>query len=149
MAKSKETYNKKEKEQRRFKQKQDKQQKMDERKANKKNGNSLDQMMAYLDENGNLSDTPSDPRIKRVFKQEDIQIGVPRQDHTEETVRNGTVTFYNKLKGFGFINDLLTGERVFFHIKDILAPLEEADKVSFHVERGPRGLNAVQVSKTV
>jgi hypothetical protein len=62
MAKSKETFNKKQKEQKRFKKKQDKEQKMEERKANKQNGNTLEGMMAYLDENGNLTDTPPDSR---------------------------------------------------------------------------------------
>src|SRR5437868_4364267 len=140
MAKSKETFNKKEKEQRRSKHKQDKKQKMEERKANKKNGSTLQEMLAYIDENGNLSDTPPDPRSKKIFKQEDMQISVLRQEDKEDVFRNGTVTFFNKLKGFGFINDLSTNERVFFHIKDTLEPLEESDKVKFLVERSPRGL---------
>ena len=71
MAKSKETFNKKEKEQKRFKQKQNKREKMEERKANKKSGN-LEDMMAYLDENGNLTSVPPDPRSKKIFRQEDM-----------------------------------------------------------------------------
>jgi cold shock CspA family protein len=147
MAKSKETFNKKEKEKKRIKQRQDKQQKMEERKANKKKSNSLDDMMAYLDENGNLTDTPPDPRKKKVFAAENIQIGVPKQEDMPEEFRNGTVTFYNKAKGFGFINDLTSGERLFFHVNDLLEPIEESDKVKFEITRSPRGLNAVQVSK--
>jgi cold shock CspA family protein len=147
MAKSKETFNKKQKEQKRFKQKQDKIQKMEERKANKKSGNGLDGMMAYLDEDGNLTDTPHDPRLKKVFKQEDIEIGVPKHQPEEITFRTGVVTFFNTSKGFGFINDLTTNERIFFHINDLMQPVEETQKVQFMVERGPRGLNAVQVSR--
>ena len=152
MAKSKETFNKKDKEQKRFKNKQEKKQKMEERKANKKKGSSLEQMMAYIDENGNLSSTPPDPRAKKIlFRQEDIQIGVPKQEFKdkEEIIKNGTVTFFNTSKGFGFINELQTGERIFFHVNDILEQIEEGDKVKFQVERGPRGFNAVQVSKMV
>lgn len=148
MAKSKETFNKKEKEQRRSKARQDKRQKMEERKAHKKNGKSLEDMMAYLDENGNLSDTPPDPRSKVVFKQEDIQLGVPKQPR-EDVVRNGSISFFNKPKGFGFIVDASSNERFFFHIKDTLGPLDESDKVQFQVRRSPRGMNAVQVSKMV
>jgi cold shock CspA family protein len=151
MAKSKDTFSKKDKEQKRFKSRQDKRQKMEERKANKKDGNSLEGMMAYLDDNGNLSDTPPDPRIKKIFKQEDMQIGVPKQEHREaeeDVVRMGKVTFFNKSKGFGFINDTTTNERIFFHIKDLLEPIEEMDKVQFQVSQGPRGLNASQVSRT-
>ena len=62
MAKSKETFFKKQKEKQRLKNRQDKQQKMEERKANLKKGKSLDEMMAYVDENGNLSSTPPDKK---------------------------------------------------------------------------------------
>jgi hypothetical protein len=75
MPKSKETFNKKEKEKKRLKQQQEKKERAEERKANKRDGKSLEGMMAYLDENGNLSDTPPDPRHKRIFRQEDMQIG--------------------------------------------------------------------------
>jgi cold shock CspA family protein len=146
--KSKESFNKKAKEQKRFKDRQNKKQKMEERKANKKKGGSLEEMMAYLDENGNLSDTPPDPRNKKVFKQEDIPVGVPAQEPAEEVFRNGTVSFYNKSKGFGFISDAMSSERIFFHVRDIGEPLEESDKVWFQVERSPRGLNAVRITRT-
>jgi cold shock CspA family protein len=147
MAKSKETFNKKEKEQKRFKQKQDKKQKMEERKANKKKGNALETMMAYVDENGNLSDTPPDLRNKKVFKQEDIQIDVPKREAAEEVFRTGTISFFNKAKGFGFIIDQGNNERIFFHVKDTQEMLDESDRVKFLVERGPKGWNAVQVTK--
>lgn len=150
MPKSKESFNKKEKEKKKLKQKRDKQQKMEERKANKRDGNSLEGMMAYLDENGNLSDTPPDQSRKKVFKQEDIQIGVPREERTyTNEFRTGTVSFFNKAKGFGFINELTTNERIFFHINEMLEPVDESDKVKFLVERGPRGLNAVQLTKII
>lgn len=64
MAKSRETFSKKEKEKKRLKLKQEKREKMEERKANKKNGRSLGEMIAYLDENGNLTDSPPDGRKK-------------------------------------------------------------------------------------
>jgi cold shock CspA family protein len=151
MAKSKETFNKKEKEKKRLKHKQDKKQKMEERKANKKDGSSLEGMMAYLDENGNLTDTRPDPAKKRVFTAQSIQIGVPKQRvmTEEEEHRTGIVSFFNKPKGFGFINDSSNNERIFFHVNNILEPLEESDKVKFSVEHGPRGLHAVQVTKMV
>jgi len=146
MAKSKETYNKKQRETKRLKQLQDKKQKSEERKANKKKGG-FEDMIAYLDENGNLSNTPPDPSKRKEFKQEDIQIGVPKYEHVEEVPRTGTVSFYNTAKGFGFINDAQSGERIFFHVNDLLEEVREADKVQFMVGNGPRGLNAMQVSK--
>ena|SRR5882672_5631876 len=149
MAKSKETYNKKEKEKQRLKQKQDKRQRMEERKANKKKGIPLEDMLAYLDENGNLSNRPPDPRSKKIFNQEDIQIGVPKQEEREEEFRTGTVIFFDKAKGFGFINDRQSDERIFFHINNLMEAVNESDKVKFTTEKGPRGLNAVGVMKAV
>ena len=58
MAKSQETFSKKEKGKQKIKQRQEKLEKMNERKANAKKGKSLEEMMAYVDENGNLTSTP-------------------------------------------------------------------------------------------
>ena len=74
MARSQETYSKKENEKKRLKKQQDKIEKREERKANSNKGKSLDDMLAYLDEDGNLSSTPPDPRKKRIVKSEDMQI---------------------------------------------------------------------------
>jgi cold shock CspA family protein len=143
-----ETFNKKEKEKKRLKEKQEKREKMEERKANAKKGKSLDEMMAYIDENGNISSTPPDPRKKKVFNPEDMQIGVPKHvPEDEDPVRLGTVTFFNHDKGFGFIKDSQTGESVFVHINQSSGPLNEQDKVNFEVEMGPKGANAVNVKK--
>ena len=121
---------------------------MQERKANAKKGKSLDEMMAYLDENGNLSSTPPDPKKKKVFNQEDIEIGVPKVVfNPEDAIRSGIITHFNDSKGYGFIRDLKTQESVFVHINQTTEPLRENDKVSFEVEMGPRGANAINVSK--
>jgi len=144
-----ETYNKKEKEKKKLKQRQEKAEKMQERKANAKKGKSLEEMMAYVDENGNISATPPDPRKKKVFNHEDMQISIPKQEDREEgdLVRNGVVTYFNEDKGFGFINDLQSQERVFIHINQLSEPVKEHDKVSFEVEMGPKGPSAINVKK--
>jgi cold shock CspA family protein len=147
MAKSKETFGKKEKEKQRLKRRQDKQQKMEERKANAQKGKSLDDMLAYVDENGNLSSVPPDPKKKKVFKQEDMNTGVPV--HVEEDpLRQGIVTFFTDAKGYGFIKDLKTQESVFVHANQLAEPVKEKDKVSFMAEHGPKGLNAINVKKS-
>jgi cold shock CspA family protein len=150
MAKSQETFGKKEKEKKKLKQRQEKAEKMEERKANARKGKSLDEMMAYLDENGNISSTAPDPRKKKIFKLEDMQTGVPKQEDREqyEAIRTGVVTFFNDTKGFGFIKDMQTQESVFIHINQLSEPIKENDKVSFEVQMGPKGLNAVNVKKT-
>src|SRR5690349_1539901 len=104
-AKSKETFNKKEKEKKRLKQRQEKKERMEERKANAGKGKSLQDMMAYIDENGNISSTPPDPRMKKIFNAEDIEIGVPKEveGDDEEAGTEGVVSYFNESKGFGFI----------------------------------------------
>ena len=148
MGKSQETFGKKEMQKKKLKQRQDKAEKMEERKANAKKGKSLEEMMAYLDENGNLSSTPPDPNKKKIFKQEDMEIGVRKQSREDEDpVRQGIVTFFNDTKGFGFIKDSITQESVFIHVNQLSEPIKEHDKVTFEVEMGPRGANATNVKK--
>ena len=148
MGRSQETFNKKENEKKRAKKKQDKEQKKEERKANAAKGQSLDDMMAYVDENGNISSTPPDPtKKKKVINQEDIQIGVPKQEDLApvDTVRKGTVTFFNDSKGYGFIKDHETQESIFVHVNGLTNPIKENDKVTFEVEMGQKGPTAVRV----
>lgn len=149
MAKSQETFGKKEKEKNRLKQRQEKKEKMEERKANASKGKSLEDMMAYVDENGNISSTPPDPKRKKVFKQEDMQTATPKYVPGEEAdlIRTGVVTFFNDAKGFGFIKDMQTQESVFIHANELQEAIKENDKVNFEVKNGPKGLNAVNVKK--
>ena len=146
MAKSKETFNKKEKEKKRLKQKQEKLEKMQERKANIKKGKSLDEMMAYIDENGNLSSTPPDPKKRKIFNHEDMNTGVPERIE-EDIERQGIVDFFNDAKGYGFIKDAVTKQSIFVHANQLSETIKENDRVSFQTERGPKGLNAIQVKK--
>ena len=149
MARPTETFNKKEKEKKRLKKQQEKKENAQERKATSTKGKSLDQMMAYIDENGNISSTPPDPNKKKKFNLEDIQIGVAKQGPAEqaEGPRKGTITFFNESKGYGFIKDQLTQESIFVHINGLIDPVKENDKVSFEMEQGQKGPNAVSVKK--
>ena len=148
MAKSKETFNKREKEKQRQQQKKQKREKMEERKANAGKGKSLDDMMAYIDEDGNITSTPPDPKKKRVFNAEEIEIGVPKQTQGADDEPNaGVVDYFNESKGFGFIRDGQTGERLFFHVNQVQEQLRESDKVTYDIERGAKGFNAVNIKK--
>jgi cold shock CspA family protein len=141
MAKSQETFGKKEKSKQKLAKRKEKEEKAQERKANAKKGASLEDMMAYVDEHGNLSSTPSDPSIKRVFKQSEIVIGVAKQEEIDLTdvVRNGVVTFFNTEKGFGFIKIADSDESIFVHVNELAEVVKENDKVSFTTEKGPKG----------
>ena len=140
-----ESWNKKEREKKKQKERKDKAEKMQERKENAKK--SFDDMIAYLDENGNLSSTPPDPKKRVEVKLEDIQIGVPEYvpPTEEELTHKGKVTFFNNDKGFGFIKDLQSQQSLFVHANNLTAPIKENDKVSFEIEMGQRGPMAVNV----
>lgn len=140
-----ESWNKKEREKKKKKEKKDKAEKMQERKDNASKGKSLDDMMAYVDENGNISSKPPDPRRKVEVRAEDIEIGVPKYVESEPQERTGKITFFNQEKGFGFIKDIVTQESVFVHINNLPGPVKENDKVSYETESGPRGPVAVNV----
>ena len=58
---------------------------------------------------------------------------------------NGTVKFFNNSKGFGFITQDDGGKDVFVHQNSLTDEITEGDKVSFDVEEGEKGLNAVNV----
>ncbi|MDB4443625.1 cold shock domain-containing protein [Saprospiraceae bacterium] len=62
-----------------------------------------------------------------------------------ETVREGQVKFFNDEKGYGFINDKATKESIFVHINNVEGELRENDRVTFEIENGPKGPNAVNV----
>ena len=104
-------------------------------------------MFAYVDHNGNISDTPPDITQKRVIKSEDIQVSVSRQADIDpaDLIRKGTITFFNQEKGYGFIKDHVTQESVFVHINGLAQPVKENDKVSFETEMGQKGINAIKV----
>ncbi|MFK8039196.1 MAG: cold-shock protein [Crocinitomicaceae bacterium] len=148
MARSQETFNKKEKEKKRLKKRQDKLLKKEERKANSEGGG-LDNMMAYVDENGVIVDTPPDPTVKRKeIKASSIEIGVPKREVIDTDVENrGKVSFFNTSKGYGFIKDMATQDSYFVHVNGLLEEVVEGDIVTFELERGQKGMNAVRVKK--
>jgi len=140
-----ETWNKKEREKRKKQDKKEKAEKRQERKETK--SADFESMIAYIDENGNLSSTPPDPKKKFTIKVEDIEIGVPKHEELspEDLIRTGVVTFFNNDKGYGFIKDKETNESVFVHANSLSQPIKENNVVSFETEMGPKGLNAVNV----
>jgi cold shock CspA family protein len=148
MGKSSETYNKKEKEKKRVKKQQEKKEKAEVRKASSSKGKALEDMMAYIDENGNITSTPPLGTKPRAVLAEDIQIGVPKRiDDPLDGLKSGTISFFNTDKGYGFIRDDKTRENVFFHVNNLSFQAKENDKVNFGTEKGPRGMNAVNIVK--
>lgn len=147
MARPQETFNKKEKEKLRLKKKQEKLKKKEERKANPKA--SGEDLYVYVDENGHLVSTPPDPANKIVVAVEDIEIGTAKKEDVEDepTDRKGTVDYFDTSKGFGFIKEVETGEKYFVHISGLLDEVREGNLVTFELEKGMKGMNAVRVKK--
>lgn len=140
-------WKKKERENKKTQLKKNKEEKKLQRKENRKDGNDLDSMIAYIDENGNLSSSPPDPSKKKILKAEDIEIGVPKQREltAEELIRKGKVSFFNIAKGYGFIKDNETGESIFVHANSLSQSISENDKVTFEIGSGPKGPVALNV----
>lgn len=148
MGRSNETFSKKEKEKKKIQKQKEKLAKKETRKANPSVGGGLEAMMAYVDENGMITDTPPDPSKKRKVNASSIEIGVPKREDIEvDPMHQGKVAFFNDDKGYGFIKDLVSQESYFVHINNTTEPITENDKVSFELESGPKGLVAVRVKK--
>lgn len=60
-------------------------------------------------------------------------------------MKKGTVKFFNESKGFGFVTEDGAGEDYFVHISGLIDEIREGDEVSFDLEDGKKGLNAVNV----
>ena len=60
-------------------------------------------------------------------------------------MQEGTVKFFNETKGFGFITPANGGEDIFVHVSGLVQEVYENDKVTFEVQNGKKGLNAVNV----
>jgi cold shock CspA family protein len=146
MGRSQETFNKKEVRKKKEKKRKEKEARRQARKATE-NNSGLDDMIAYVDEFGNITSTPPEENRKTDVKLEDIEVSVPKGSFKdkESTVKNGIVAFFNEQKGYGFIRNLENDDKVFVHINNIEGTVTEGTRVTFEVERGERGLAAANV----
>lgn len=148
MGRSQETFGKKNRESKKQQKKKDKMQRKENRQLDSKKGKSLEDMMAYIDENGNISESPADPKKMPVFTLDDIQDGtVIVKSSAKDKLRHGTVSNFNSSKGYGFIRDALSGQSFFFHVNDLVEKIEESDQVSFEITIRPKGAVAIQIKK--
>ncbi len=60
-------------------------------------------------------------------------------------MKQGVVKFFNNTKGFGFIKPSDSSEDIFVHESGLIHEIRENDKVQFEVEKGRKGMNAVNV----
>ena len=60
-------------------------------------------------------------------------------------MKEGKVKFFNETKGFGFIKDSESGNEYFVHVSGLVDQIKENDDVTFELQQGKKGLNAVNV----
>lgn len=124
---------------------QDKQKKKEDRQSS--GSLSFEDMLAYVDENGVLHTTPQDFKPKTKIDASEIAVSVPRQAEMEDAAPlQGKIEYFNASKGYGFVKDAESGEKYFFHITNAPAEIAEGDLVTFEIEHGMRGINAIQIT---
>jgi len=61
------------------------------------------------------------------------------------TMKEGTVKFFDETKGFGFISSIDNNKDVFVHNSGLIDSIYENDIVTYDLEQGQKGMNAVNV----
>lgn len=143
MAKSN-SFNKREIEKNKQQKRKEKQQKREERKNNPTD--SFDDMIAYVDENGVITSTPPVLGNKEKVEIEDIVISTPKKEEIEDPVLKGRVEYFNSEKGYGFIKHTGSMDKYFFHVSNAPSSITEGNMVTFELERGQKGMNAVRIT---
>lgn len=138
------SFNKREQEKKKEQKRQEKLKRKEERKANGGSA-SFEDMIAYVDENGVITNTPPDP-IKQKVDIEDIAISTPKKEDMEDPILKGRVEYFNPDKGYGFIKHTGSTDKYFFHVSSAPASITEGNMVTFELERGQKGMNAVRIA---
>ncbi|SEM42055.1 cold shock domain-containing protein [Chryseobacterium taichungense] len=117
--------------------------KREERKTSNNKGKSLDEMLMYVDANGQLTSTPPDHAEKAEINVDDIRLGAAPIE-AEEIRKTGIITFFSE-KGYGFITEDKSKENIFFHSNNCAEPVKKGNKVSYEKEKSPKGFSAVDI----
>ncbi len=72
---------------------------------------------------------------------------LPLAKFKQITMNKGTVKFFNETKGFGFVKDEENGQEYFVHVSGLVDSIDKDDEVTFDLQEGRKGLNAVNVKK--
>lgn len=137
------SFNKRELQKKKQGKKLEKQQRKEQRKSNKGSG-SLDDMIAYVDANGAITDVPPEISIKSDIDVETIVISTPKKEAVEIIPIKGRIEHFNSSKGYGFIKDC-NDEKFFFHVSNTSEGITEGVEVTFETEYTTRGQNAIKI----
>lgn len=136
------SFSKKENFKKKLQKKKDKALRREERKENNDKGKSLDDMIMYVDANGQFTSSPPE-KLDEDIDLSEIQLGAAPIE-AEDPIKKGIVTFFNE-KGYGFITEDHGKENIFFHINNCDEPVKKGNKVSFEVEKSPKGFSAINI----
>ncbi len=146
MGRSRESFSKKEVRTKKEKKRKEKERKRAKKKSEGKKA-SFDDMIAYVDEFGVITSTPPDPDKKTEVDPESIEltININSPENVADFEKKGVITFFNNSKGYGFIRDMESGQRIFVHVSSLLEPVNENDVVIFEITKGFKGPSAMKV----
>jgi cold shock CspA family protein len=105
-------------------------------------------MIAYVDEFGMITPTPPDPGKRKAIAAESIELDVTksRQEVVTSYLQKGVVIYFNESKGFGFIRDLESNERIYVHVSNLVDEIEENSIVTYENGKGIKGSSAMKVN---
>lgn len=134
------SFSKKEGNKKKAKKKQDKVLRREDRKVNNNKGKSLEDMIIYVDKNGNFTSIPPHLQVE-----EDL---ISRNTNSNETseIHSGIINFLHE-KGYGFITEDKTRDSIFFNYDLNSFPFKKNDKVSYIKESSQKGFKAIQITK--
>ena len=99
-----------------------------------------------MDVNGVIVDERPVPTKAQEIELENIEVSVPRKEVEEEVGDpTGRVDFFDESRGFGFIKEQHSVNKYFFHKSNAEPGIQEDHMVTFRLERGLKGMNAVDV----
>lgn len=136
---------KKENNKKKVKKRQDKILKREDRKVNNNKGKSLEELIIYVDVNGNFTETP--PHLQK--KEEDFSNfdnSIKNSGQKENLDYTGIIKFLSD-KGYGFITEDKTQENVFFYSNQLAQIVVKNDRVKFRKEDSIKGFRAVSIKK--
>ena len=139
------SFSKKENSKKKAKKMQEKSLRREDRKTNNNKGKTLDDMIVYVDVNGNFTSVP--PHLQN--KEEDLARAKKAAQSlmdSGDTIFTGIVTYFSD-KGYGFITESESGENVFFHHGALTSVIVKHDKVNYKKENSPRGFRAIEIKK--
>lgn len=105
----------------------------------------FEDMIAYVDVNGRLTDTPPEEQEVVEIELADIEVSTPPKEDRNDQYLKGRIEFFNEEKGYGFIKHVDSVNKYFFHISNAPENIAKGNKVIFELEHGRRGLNAHNV----